>query len=670
MKKHFLLSLFVIFSIPSLAQITAVKDEELIKTYLTQKQFKLDTTANAIYLNEFGKVIASYSERRFYYEFKVEKLAKIITEEGLDIADVTINLAPDQELTKTEAVIYTLKDGKVTERELEQPFKITGKDNSKTAVLNVKGIKPGSVIYYSYSIKSSGNIIFPVWYIQEKYPKLKSLLQITSETGIVFVVLSNTNQSFTEANMNELNDCKACCYHDTRANVLEQYRSTVWARKNITSFPAFASAELKPREYLKVQLGSVQNLKFARNANSSGYGSSSERSSEYLADINLQSWQEVNDKLLFGSGKFEVSDGNKAIRNTVKALVGTLEHNVDKAKAIFGYVRDSIRLEVDHKLLFDNRKVSSVFDTKSGNITEKNLLLNAMLNAAKIPADPVVLITGNSTTLRTDISNYSLLDYCVVTFIDGGSRYFLDASTPSASFGTIKADGYNRTGFVVNKSGAFVTIPKAPKEKRISLINIKKADGSNEQLEVTMQVKLTKIGSAAFREQVFESAGKSDEQRLTETVSKSLNTKIITWESVKTDQLYDKDSAITIICNGHCKTGDIFTKEGFNPYLFKLDETNDAMGLLKTNGPMENTYTLSVYVPSEYAFTKIPAARNIALADNAISYSSVVDYNNKENIFKLTYNYQDDAKDISNYSAAELASFFKVIKDSQSERVY
>lgn len=670
MKKHFLLSLFVIFSLPSLAQFAAVKDEALIKTYLIQKQFKLDTTASAIYLNEFCKVIASYSERRFYYEFKVEKLAKIITEEGLDVADVTIDLMPDQELTKGEAVIYTLKDGKVTEHELEQPFKIIGKDNSKTAVLNVKNIKPGSIIYYSYSIKSSGNIIFPIWYIQEKYPKLKSLLQVTSETGIVFIVLSNTNQPFTEANMNELDDCNACCYHDSRANVLEQYRSTVWARKNIASFPAFASTELKPREYLKIQLGSVQNLKFARNANSAGYGSSSERSSEYLADINLQSWQEVNDKLLFGSGKFEVSEGNKAIRNTVKKLVGTLENNVDKAKAIFGYVRDSIRLDADHKLLFDNRKLSSVFDSQSGNVTEKNLLLNAMLNAANIPAAPAVLIKGNNTALRTDISNYSLLDYCVVTFIDGGSRYFLDASTPSASFGTIRADGYNRTGFVVNKSGAFVTIPKAPKEKQVSLINIKKAGGSNEQLEVTMQVKLSKIGSATFREQVFETSGKSDEQRLMEIVSKSLNTKLITWESVKTDQLYDKDSVITIICNGHCKTGDIFTKQGFNPYLLELDEANDAMGLLKTNGPIEYMYTLNVYVPAEYAFTKIPVARNIALADNAISYSSVVDYNDKENVFKLTYSYQDDAKDISNYSAAELSSFFKAIKENQSERVY
>lgn len=666
-----LLSLFV--SVQIWAQVAAVKDETLIRTYLEQKNFKLDTTANAIYLNEYGKVIASYSERKFYYEFQVEKLAKVITEEGTGIGTINIELLADQGIKNTQAVVYSLNNGKVSERYLDQDFKITEKGNNRIATLNFKNLKPGNVIYYRYTLTSSDNIILPTWYIQEKYPKLHSLLQVTNEFGIECLIFDNKNVIFPEANMNELDQCKSCSFHDTRPNAADQYRVALWARKDIPAVrTSISDRQLESREFLKTQLIGLQNLKFSRNANSNSYGSSSGRSSEYLGDISLANWTNVNDNLLFGSGKFDVSDGNKAIKNKVKELLGTIEGNVAKAKLIFNFVRDSIKLSDTKTSVFVNKKTSVVFEEKSGNRTEKNLLLNAMLNAAKISADPVVVIAGEHGALKTDYSNYSLLNYCLVSFIEGGSRYFLDAAQPFSSFGLLQSDAYDRDGFLVNRAGAFVTIPKAPKEKRTTLITIKKDEGNKEgQMSVDMQIKLGKLASAELKAYLDKNPGKNTDEVLTGLVSSAMNGNAITLTSVQANHLTEKnsDNPITLTCKGYSDFATIMSKDGFSPYIFKLDN-NNMLNPLSMPVVVEDVYMLNITFPAEFNVTKQPSPKNIALADNVVAYSSMINYDASGKNFTLTYTYLDGAKDLSSYDAAELSSFFKAIRDSQSELLY
>jgi|GEM_PF-1960562 len=641
---------------------SAFEDEEQIKKFLLQKEFKLDPAAAAIYLEAAGKVIASYSERNFYYEYEVKKMAKIITEQGMDVTDVVVNLSPGQTITKVKAITYNLINGRgFSEKVNDKPLETVDIGKGKRSRISFKNVKAGSIIYYTYTIKAAGNMILPAWNLKEKYPVLHSSLGIASEYGIEFLVYNNLGHDFTVATANDIYHCASCRYADAAPNVNTQFRTAVWASNNLPALKYAAGIAMEPEEYLAIQLKNLRNLKYLGNANNNAYGSAT-RAHEYMKDYGMNNWEEVNNNILYGGKNFGamLERETSLIENTAKELTGKIAGGQAKARSIFAFVRDSIRTEDAGADMYAYTKLHEVLKSRSGNHTEKSLLLVSLLRAAGLQADPVALIRGHNESMHTDFPNYAALNYCIVQFRENGNTYYLDPDT-AMPFGLLHADCSERSSFLVNKKGGFVFLPEAPRNRNVSFITMKPGTDPA-YTDFALQVNLSALSSVEFRKALMQAAGTPDKEQLKKAVAGYLNFTPEYLEGCGIGGLGNIDSSLMIQCSGRYKTADLFRGGLFDPYFIKLSGRREGT-------PQEHIYTLNFSLPRQYAIKNLPEPKNLRFGDNVMTYSSNAIYNPEQQLFQLSYTYTEHNKSLDTYSAEDLQAFFSGIRQSQEQPV-
>jgi hypothetical protein len=666
-----LFPLVILCATPALAKSSLIKDEDQIKAYLMQKDTRLDTSANAVYLNEYCKVIASFSERKLFYEFKVEKVAKVLNEAGKDIAEVKIDLKPNQQIENVETITYNLA-GKNTVKEKisSKPYTIVKRGDQSTAILHFDKVSEGTVIYYSYTLRASDDFILPKWMVQERYPKMHAKMEVATEIGSAFAVYDNKNISFTHERSDDLDDCSACNFAEGTNTDQLQFKVGVWSRNNVPAIKTqFSSHPIESGETVTIQLLGLNNLKYQHHGNGSVYGTN-DRMTGYLNDMVLNTWEQVNRKMLKGNPHFEMKPEAELFNKKLSTLTGDNDNELIKAKAVFAFVRDSITLENSAESIFYNRDINEVLKNKKGNRTEKNLLLVTMLRTAKLNADPVVFIKDDDQPLAPDFLNYASLNYCVASFLDDkGTRHFLDASETGIPFGTLLPGCYDKNALLVTKALNFISLPTAPKEQVTALVNIDKAESGND-LAVFINIKLSKLWSVNLRDYIASKGTKKETGDLKKVIAGYLQLKLDTasLNDYKIENLYNVDSLITLEFHGKMKPADIFNSNGFNPFILNTDIWKEKDSYSKV--PYELVYIFNMYVPAEYTIRKLPESKKIALADNAITYTSVVKYDASEKSLKLTYKYKDNNKNLDQFKNQDLNSFFRTIEKNQSEEVF
>lgn len=139
--------------------------------------------------------------------------------------------------------------------------------------------------------------------------------------------------------------------------------------------------------YLKVKLGrDAYKVEFSYG-NNSVYGPSSNSSTLHVIDPSGQFKKGLNQntkksvaKYLYGGGRAKIT---KAIRKLSKKLTGKYSTKLEKATAIFNYVRDNL----GYSYYANSKKgAAKTLKTKSGNCCDHSNLIVALCRASKIPA--------------------------------------------------------------------------------------------------------------------------------------------------------------------------------------------------------------------------------------------------------------------------------------------
>lgn len=426
---------------------TTVKFGNVTEKDFATKIYPIDSNANAVVIADIGhSAIEGNTKGWFSLVYKHYKRVHILNKNGYDVANISISLYADgnaeEELNKLKAVTYNLENGKVVETKLDVKSSVFKDKISKNRVVKkftFPNVKEGSIIEYEYTITSDFLQNLQPWEFQGAYPRLWSEYNLSLPEFLGYVFLTQGYKKY------DINDKKlrseAFTIIDSRdVGASDRYRFNAnvtdnrWVMKNV---PA-----LKEESFTSTIDNHIAKIEF--------------QLSEYRQPLTYRnimgSWPKLANDLMEADffGK-PVTKDNGWLKDVVRPLTEGVSGNKNKAQKIYNYVRDNFTC-TDHSDLFVEQTLKNLVKSKSGSVSEINLLLTAMLKYADIDADPVILSTrtnGMTYAMYPLITQYN---YVIARALIDGKAIYLDASEPRLGFGHLPVRCYNGHARIINKA--------------------------------------------------------------------------------------------------------------------------------------------------------------------------------------------------------------------------
>ncbi len=443
----------------SITQLANAQDKMSIKFgKVTPQDFDVkppvtDSGANAIVVADWGNsdFVANTSDLSVSLEFTRKTRIKIVNKNGFDAAKVDIHLyvsgSISEKLEGLRAYTYNLEDGKVVETKVESSAVFSENLNKNWVVkkFTFPALKEGSIIEYSYTIKSPFFFNLQSWEFQGEYPCLWSEYDAGIPEFYKYVTLSQGYQSFF-INKND----------QSRVQFSFRYREEAAQG----SVGGFGGAITRPTtETFNIE-GAKDNHRWVmKDVPGLKVEPFTTTLNNHIAKIEFQlsqiwypnstphffmsDWKKVAEEMR-DSDKFGslINRPNNWLGDDLKMIIGNASAADEKARKIFQYLRNNFSCKSTFGV-YASTNLKDVLKNKSGSVADINLLLVAMLRFEKIEANPVILGT-RSRGITHEL--YPLMDrfnYLIVKAIIDDQPVFLDASQPKIAYGKLPIECYN-----------------------------------------------------------------------------------------------------------------------------------------------------------------------------------------------------------------------------------
>lgn len=439
----------------------------------------IDSNSNAVVVADVGttEFIANTSELSFSLIYKQKKRIKIINKNGFDAASVIIPLyvsssGKAEKLEDFKAYTYNLENDKVTETKLEKDNLFSEKHNEHYIYkkFTFPAVKEGSILEYSYSIKSDFIFNLQPWEFQGEYPVLWSQYETAIPEFFKYVILSQGYQPFTVNKIDKSQTSFSFTQHVERdgggmsgsvgsglntfkLDALVDYHT--WIMKDV---PA-----LKEESYTTTLRNSIAKIEF--QLSQIAYP-------RQMPENYMNSWEKVASDLMdnenFGN---PISRPNNWLDDETQAIAKGAANAKEKTRKIYEYVRDNFTCN-DKYGIETSSGLKEVFKNKSGSVADINMLLIAMLKNQQIPATPVILSTrrhGVTHDLYPLIDRYN---YVVAKADIGNDIIYLDATERKLPFGKLPLQVYNGHAREITKEIAIPVYFMADSVKETGMTNV------------------------------------------------------------------------------------------------------------------------------------------------------------------------------------------------------
>ncbi|MCK4500280.1 DUF3857 domain-containing protein, partial [Candidatus Babeliales bacterium] len=383
-KQMLLFSLFLVSFQSGYTQKAPIKFGKIDIEDLKMTTYEYDTSAVALVLCDFGEFDPD--------EFEFTRLCriKILKKEGVSKANVNVRYGGTLIL---KAKTYNLVNGEIETVRMKR--EAVFEEKVETYIFGTRfslpNVKEGSIIEFQYTIRGIPNH----WLFQQDIPVKWSELRMEPTQ---YVTMQKNFSGFEALSI----------ISDTR-----------WVAKDI---PAFRSEPYINSSYNYL-------TKFEFDVKKINYYS-------YHEDINT-SWEEVSENLMESTNFGDKLSANLFL-NKVAKMIDTLNlSDIEKGKYAYELVRKQIAWN-NSKRLYAYKKLNYVFNTKkSGNCSEINLTLVALLDKIELKAYPVVLSTRDNGILSPLSPSIRKLNYVIASVEINGETYLLDATDRHVPFGVL-----------------------------------------------------------------------------------------------------------------------------------------------------------------------------------------------------------------------------------------
>jgi len=622
-----------------------------------------DSNANAIVLADIGSSeFEGDNQGRFVLSYSRHRRVKILNKNGLDAATETLHLygsgEDEEKVSALQGRTYNLENGNVVETRLEDKnvFRELVSKQRTNRKFTLPNVKEGSIIEYTYTIKSPYIFNLQPWVFQGEYPCLWSEYSVDIPEYFNYVFLSQGYQVFA-VNTGEVhrtsfkigfNGNSAERTETVPLDASVQYKH--WVMKDV---PA-----LKEEPYTTTLANHIAKIEFQ------------------LAEIKypqtppknvMGNWQTVSQQQM-ESEKFGVpiNRQNGWLDAAMKEITQGSADKTASAQKIYNYVRDHFASQGGNSIFIsEGNSLKDVFTKKSGTEAELNLLLIAMLRHEKITADPVLLSTRSNGVIHPTYPLMDRFNYVICRVLVDSTAYLLDASHPRLAFGRLPVACYNGTARVISSTPEAITIdPTMLQETSNTFVFIENEKNGPEgtvttQLGENASLKMrnrmaTEKPADYFREVA---AGYTGEVKARNGVIDSLG-------------LYDMPVGISYEIKLNLGNEDIIY---FNPLLNESIKKN-PFSSLKRLYPVEmpyaidDTYILNMETPEGYKVDEMPKSARVKFNDNEGMFEYLVAVG-KDGKIQLRCHLELQRTNFATEDYENLRNFFAYIVSKEGEQI-
>ncbi|MGF7027263.1 MULTISPECIES: transglutaminase domain-containing protein [Sphingobacterium] len=610
------LTLFLIFSIytNSIAQTFDFGKVSISDFSRTD----LDSNANAIVLNEFGRssVFVDDYDNRIKLQHEYHVLIRINNKEGFKKANFEIpsykrgSYIRDY-FDELKAVTYNLENGRIEKTELENK-KVFRENYSAYLDLNkftLPNIKEGSIIEVSYRTLEQDLFNFKTWEFQDDIPKIQSQYIAIIPASFAYNVVLRGPYKLT----------------DQKAEALKEYifldglrmdcSKLTYTMKNI---PAFVEEDYmtSPTNFKSAIYYELESIFYPSTGSKKTFS---------------KTWKDVDTDLMnekaFG-GQLKKTDLFKA---NLATIVSPTDSKLEKAKKIYNYINKQIKWN-NYLGKYAESGIEKALEKRTGNIGDINLALVTALLAADLEAYPIILSTRRNGTPNALFPVLSDFDYVIACVDVDGVKYKLDASNPYLPFGELPLQCLNERGRIIYSKKSSDWFPLTVEES--SDVNYVLEGVLDEQAKIKGKLTISSRGNKAFLKRQHIAKFNSLEEyweKLDEEMPNVTLTKSSIQNLEEIDQLLIEEFDVIVDVSKQMEQDilllapNIIDRISYNP--FKAQERTYPVDM---GFKSKTLYSVKLTIPDRYEIAEKPQNASLALPESTAKYRYVTQVNGNQ----------------------------------------
>ncbi|NHM08103.1 DUF3857 and transglutaminase domain-containing protein [Flavobacterium sp. CYK-4] len=594
---------------------------------LEEKEHPRDPAAPAAILFKIGES-RTRDENGYISVTEVKTKIKIYKKEGFQWANQEVafyKLGNTENIYFSDAVTYNLVDGKIVKSKLKSDGQFEEKINKffSRKKITLPNVKEGSIIEYSYIIKSIGYSIPRRWDFQTTIPM--NYCQYKTYIPQYFVYKkSQKGYLFPKVTDEKINN-NLGFYDNVTTYVAENFPAIKKEAyvNNINNYVSSVSHELATIDIPRVLLKSIST-----------------------------NWDNITNEI-YKMDDFGLELNKKGyFEDELAPILKGLEKRDDKIAAILNFVKSKVKWNGYESYLCDDG-VKAAYKNQLGNAAEINLMLVAMLRSAGIDANPVLLSTQSNGVVL--FPSRTAFNYVIAAVEITEDLILLDATEQFSEPNILPLRDLNWTGRLIRKEGSSTDIDLFPKTLAKEAVNMSVSINPDATANGKIRCQLACHEALVYRQN---NKSVNDEVYL-ETLENKY--KAIEVDDYKRENLLDNTKPImeTYSFKDSNSAELIDGKIYFSPLLFLglkenpfKQETREYP--IDFNYPFQKKYNINVTLPEGYAVESLPQPVNMITGDDIGDFKYMIVAN--QNQIQVSV-----LMDI--YKPLVASDFYEVVKD-------
>lgn len=643
--KNYLLFLYLFSCFLGFSQL----EDDFGKLTLIEKEitsYEKDSTANAVVLYERGdnyfKVIDNKIRLIKEYHGKI----KIFNEQAFDFGTIKIALYhtknASEKLTSIKAMTHN-KDGKHN----VLPSEIFTTDLSERWIekkFTFPKLEPGSIIEYTYTIQTPFDFNLTGWNFQKSIPVIYSEFNAKIPGNWIY------NRSLTGPFKLAVNNAsiKKKCFH---VDGIPQDADCEVLKYVMKDLPAFKTDD----DYMLA----AANYRSSINFELSEYRNFDGTSKKYT-----ETWKDVDKKFRSDKDVGRQLTKKGFFEKNVPEKLLTEGDALTKTKNIFKFIQEHYTWN-EEMGIYGKARVKEAFENKIGNVSEINISLINLLNAAGIKANLMLLSTRARSLPTKKHPVMSDFNYTIAKVEIDGKDYLLDATNKYMAFGMLPYRALNHYGRVMdfkNESYWFDILPNQINKKRIRVqlkfnVEEKKCFG-------IFDVVNTGYTAVNKRQELDENSEQNYLDSIEEDIEGDLS--IISYQ-LREDQNTDTkvserfEFEMENVLNADMVYLNPFLLRFFSKNPFLSDERHYPVDF---GYARSYKYGINIEIPEGFEVHELPENKAVKLGDNLIMFKFL--HQKTSNQVSLTFDLNLNSSHIKTENYQGLKDLFKHVTDVQN----
>jgi hypothetical protein len=646
--KIFFICCFFIFQYPGwqvyAGQEDVVDNQDSVLFYLQKTHFEEYPDAAAVILYERGDALLYHG----VLSYKIERTIKILNQEAADEAgSVILPALGAVTFKKISGITYNLENGRIVKQEVDnadiKQDELT--DYVSALKFNLPSLKVGSILHYSYTLEFFKFAGMPTWDFQHNYPTLYSEYDMSIPSYYTFTHIARSNSPLTEVNK------KSALDHVEGGSYFEPVKASgqansIWVRRHIPALKEepYRLADNQYLERIRIQFTSIGN--------------------EPL----LRTWDQICESIfLEGKNYIYVYDNNSFLSETTTRLTAGKTSALDKAKAIFVFMRDSFALDEgkkDYQLHLRN-----TFNVRRGTQWELCLLTTAMLRRAGFESDPVMIAASPAEPLSGMFPDINNVNYYITKITIDQKDYYVDATQKYLPFGILPARCYNGYGRVMCRKSYGINLSPNDLADRNMIMAVLNMDTSGNKLHLKFDKQFGQVSGFRYRKKwIAEGEAKAESE-----LKVAFDDDKFKIKNVSIDHFGEPDKPLVVHYEAEANIAgkdlfylDLYLEKFFNENPFP---SLDRIFPVNLDYQINDNYFLSFSFPKNYTVDDMPKSRILQFHNGQMDFKNVIEYDTTTNRISISNKFHTTTTTFPVNEYTDLRSFFEQMIEEQHKMI-